>query len=431
MNNTELSKIIDAYAHFVPREFLSLLNREDITKLRLGDQTEMDMTILFSDIRNFTALSEDMQPQQTFNFLNSYLGKMEPIISAHHGIIDKFIGDAIMALFPRNADDALQSSIAMLTQLRLFNQENQPNGYPQIDIGIGLNTGLAMLGTIGGANRMEGTVISDAVNLASRLEGLNKTYGTHLLISEHTFYSLLDPARYEIRFIDRVAVKGKQQPQSVYEVFDADLPVVREGKQATLRCFEEGLAHYHYRHIPEAMERLQQCLDLNPDDRPAQVYLERCQHFIATGQHESTGEFDHELVLTRDCLTGVAEIDEQHQELFRRANHLMQAVTNRNSTTDVAELLEFLSSYVLLHFNAEEELMQSHHYPFLAAQRFQHEKLKGYFSKIRQELLDVTDEDRFYTVFRFQLLIVDWLVNHTMREDRHLGRYLRNINAAA
>jgi hemerythrin len=315
----------------------------------------------------------------------------------------------------------------MLGCLDQYNHEYTADSGKPVQIGIGLNTGLAMLGTVGGVERMETTVISDAVNFAARLEGLNKTYGTHLLISEHTLYSLQDPSRYLIRFIDRVTVKGKQQPQSVYEVFDADPPVLRAAKQSTLRIFEEGLAHFHYRQIPEAMVLLRRCLAENPDDRPAQVYLERCERFLATGFHESTGELSHDLVMTDDCLTGVEEIDQQHRELFQRANQLMRAVRGLDGQQNVAELLEFLSSYVVLHFEAEERLMREHDYPFIGIQRFQHEKLKEYFAKIRLELLQASDEDRFYTVFRFQLLIVDWLVNHTLFVDRHLGRFLRGV----
>lgn len=425
MSTSDLTHIIDAYGRFVPREFLHLLGKKDITRLRLGDHIEKSMTILFSDIRDFTALSESLSPQESFNFLNSYLSRMEPAITSHHGIIDKFIGDAIMALFPTGADDAVQSAIAMLGQLALYNDGREKAGYPPIRIGIGLNTGLAILGTIGGASRMESTVISDAVNLAARLEGMNKTYGTQLLLSEHTFYSLRDPDRYRIRFIDRVTVKGKQKPQSVYEVFDADQPPIRAGKETSRRRFEEALAHYHYCHIPEAMALLRKCLAENPADRPAQVYLERCERFLATGVHESTGELNNDLAWSDDYLVGVPEIDAQHEELFRRANHLMHAVNDSDRQKDVAELLDFLSSYVVLHFAAEEKLMQTHGYPFYPAQKFQHEKLKEYFAKIQGDLLMASEADRFYTVFRFQLLIVDWLINHTIREDKHLGKFLQ------
>lgn len=426
MNEKQLSRIIEAYAHFVPQAFLQLLNHEDITTLRLGDQIEQNMTVLFSDIRDFTAISEEMKPQQTFKFLNAYLGQMEPAISAHHGIIDKFIGDAIMAIFPVNADDAVQSGIEMLTRLKAYNRQS---GFPEISIGIGINTGLAMLGAIGGTTRMESTVISDAVNLASRLEGVNKIYGTQLLVSEHTFYALSDPSRYCIRFIDRVTVKGKIQPQSVYEVFDADNEQLRSRKLKNLRLFEEALAHYHYRHIEKAKELLLKYLAEVPDDRPALVYLERCDHFFKTGLHESTGELSNSLAWHEEYNIGVDEIDEQHRELFSRANQLLHTFDNNGDSRDIEALLEFLSSYVVQHFNAEEKLMEAHDYPFTANQKFQHEKLKEYFSKIKNELINGSEEDRFYTVFRFQLLVVDWLANHTSREDRHLGRFLRSIQA--
>src|SRR4030042_2883471 len=157
------SKLKRAYDRFVPQQFFKLLGIEDITKVKWGDQVERTMTILFSDIRNFTSLSESMSPQQNFDFINSYLSQMEPVISQNGGMIDKYVGDAIMVLFPNGADDALNGSIAMLRMLESYNQERSKAGYSSIRIGIGLNTGLLMLGTVGGKNRMQGTVISDAV----------------------------------------------------------------------------------------------------------------------------------------------------------------------------------------------------------------------------------------------------------------------------
>ncbi len=181
----QLEKYNKAYERFVPHELLSLLGKKNITEITLGDQIEKEMTVLFSDIRDFTSLSEKMTPQENFDFINTYLGIMEPITRQYNGIIDKYIGDAIMALFPNNVDDAVQGAIAMLEKLVEFNQMPQDAGFQKIRIGIGLHTGKLMLGTIGGQARMDGTVISDAVNLASRIEGLTKIYGTPLLISEH------------------------------------------------------------------------------------------------------------------------------------------------------------------------------------------------------------------------------------------------------
>lgn len=159
----------EAFSRFVPREFLSLLNKKNVVDVQLGDQIEKEMTVLFSDIRGFTSLSEKMTPQENFNFINAYLSQMAPIIAQHHGFIDKYIGDAIMALFPTDAEEALNASIAMLKTLTTYNKILQKNNLAPINIGIGLNTGRLMLGTVGGKNRMDGTVISDAVNLASRI----------------------------------------------------------------------------------------------------------------------------------------------------------------------------------------------------------------------------------------------------------------------
>ena len=193
-----------AYERFVPQEFLSLLDKESILDVRLGDHVQKHMSILFSDIRSFTLLSEQMTPEENFRFANTYLNKMGPLVREHHGFIDKFIGDAIMALFNGTADDAVQAAIAMFRMLSQYNEEREQMGAPRIEIGIGINTGMMILGVLGEHGRMDGTVISNTVNLASRLEGLTKLYKTSLLISEHTLQHLKDPTQYEIRFLDRV-----------------------------------------------------------------------------------------------------------------------------------------------------------------------------------------------------------------------------------
>ncbi|MEM7018537.1 MAG: adenylate/guanylate cyclase domain-containing protein, partial [Pseudomonadota bacterium] len=215
----QLHNTNQGYARFVPHEFLQFLNKDSVVDVELGDHVQKEMTILFSDIRGFTSLSETMTPDENFRFINSYLSRMEPVIAGHSGFIDKYIGDAIMALFPTSADEAVRGSIDMLHSLSDYNEGRERAGYPLIKIGIGLNTGPLMLGTVGGKNRMDGTVISDAVNLASRVEGLTKTYGTALLITEWTYQRLYDVSQYQTRVIDRVRVKGKTEPVTVYEIF--------------------------------------------------------------------------------------------------------------------------------------------------------------------------------------------------------------------
>jgi len=274
---TELIQLNVAYSRFVPRQFLQLLNKESIIDVQLGDQVQQEMSVLFSDIRDFTTLSETMTPSENFKFINAYLSRMEPAIQENNGFIDKYIGDAIMALFSGSADDAVKAGIAMLQRLAEFNTNRGRLGRPHIKIGIGINTGSMMLGTVGGHSRMDGTAISDAVNLASRLEGLTKNYGVALLISEKTFLALNNPADYAIRRIDRVKVKGKSEQVIVYEVFDADAPEVKEGKLFTAAVFKQAIVLYNSGNLSEAAQLFSHCLHLNPGDKVAKIYLERCQ----------------------------------------------------------------------------------------------------------------------------------------------------------
>jgi class 3 adenylate cyclase/HAMP domain-containing protein len=202
---------------FVPHAFLEVLGKPSIVDVELGDNVRREMTILFSDIRNFTTLSEAMTPDENFDFINHYLESMGPVIRAHGGFIDKYIGDAIMALFD-DPDSALQAALTMVETLARYNERQQALGLAPVKIGIGLNTGSLMLGTIGEQNRMDGTVISDAVNLASRIESLTKVYKAAILISQFTYDRLADSARYDIRAVDTVAIKGKSQPVPIYQV---------------------------------------------------------------------------------------------------------------------------------------------------------------------------------------------------------------------
>ena len=272
------SKLTEAAKRFVPNEFVSLLSRDSLSDVQLGDSVEKEMSILFSDIRDFTALSEGMTPQENFKFINAYLSRMEPAIIGNHGFIDKYIGDAIMALFGNNAVDAVKAGISMLHGLDDYNQYRINAGYVPIKIGIGINTGSLMLGTVGATNRMDSTVIGDAVNLAARVESLTKSYGVSMLITQNTFLKLIDdPSYYAIRNIGRVRVKGKSDLVTIYEVFEADTPEVKEGKLATLPLFIEALFKYSSSKHQEAAQLFAECLQKNPLDQVARNYLERCQ----------------------------------------------------------------------------------------------------------------------------------------------------------
>jgi class 3 adenylate cyclase len=276
----ELTK---AYSRFVPREILHFLNKQSIIDVQLGDQIQQDMTVLFSDIRSFTHLSEQMTPQENFNFINAYLRRVSPIIRKYNGFIDKYMGDAIMALFPSQPNDAMQAAIAMQQTVAQYNIERANSGYSAISIGIGLHTGRVMLGTIGEEARMEGTVISDAVNLAARLEGLSKIYGAPIIISGDLIFNLDNPAHYKFRFLDKVKVKGKEEAVSIFEILEGQPEEVVALKLQAQDNFERGLLHYHSQEFAEARERFQAALAINPNDMAIQLYLRRVEHYISYG----------------------------------------------------------------------------------------------------------------------------------------------------
>ena len=279
----QLQSALEAFSRFVPQEFLRALGKTRIVDVKLGDQVQLDMAILFSDIRSFTALSENMSPEQNFAFLNSYLSRMNPFIWENGGFIDKYIGDAIMALFPKGSGSALSAAIGMLSHLPLYNQQRKGFGYDPLRIGIGIHAGSVMLGVIGHERFMQGTVISDAVNLASRLQDLTKLYDASLLVSNHVLFDLEDPNRYNYRFMDKVKLKGKEEAVSVYEVFDGDPADLKKRKMASREEFEKGVYDFHAGRYQEALSRFQGIL--NPDiiDRPLEIHTRRCIQALKLG----------------------------------------------------------------------------------------------------------------------------------------------------
>lgn len=407
---------------FVPPSLASFAPSADLEAVPLGMHREQSMTVLFSDIRGFTTLSESMAPAECFDFINAYLGAMEPHIANNGGLVDKYIGDAILALFPQGVDSAVQAGIGMLSELRAFNARRR--GTP-IQIGIGLNTGIVAFGTIGGGTHVETTVLGDAVNLSSRLESATKFYGTPLIIGERTLYSLLDPTRYAIRFLDRVRVKGKHHPESLYEVFEADPPEQRAGKLATRQLYEEALAYYHLRETRRAIPLLHQCLEAVPDDTPARIYLERCTRHLATGEHEGSGELEGILEWGDKYKLDVADMDEQHEELLRQINRLGEDV-RRGDTGSRDEVLRFLAEYALDHFACESRLMRAAGYPLRGQHEHEHAVFVRYFHELKREIQ--AGRDPLYLVFRIQLFLVDWFVSHTSRTDRHLAQFLQGLD---
>jgi two-component system sensor histidine kinase ChiS len=285
-----LAKVNTSYARFVPYEILHFLGKESIVDVKLGDQVEGDMSVLFADIRSFTSLSEKMTPKESFDFINDLLGEVGPVIRKCNGFIDKYIGDAIMAIFPERADDAVRAAISIRKQLAYHNARRAKRQQIPIEVGIGIHTGKLMLGTIGEAERMEGTVISDAVNTAARLEGLTKRYGVNIIISGDTLSRLTNPNGYHHRILDRVKVKGRYQPISLYGIFDGDPPEQMDLRKQTQPEFEEGWSNYYAQSFSEAHQHFHSVLEQDPHDKAAQLYLERSTRFM---EQEGPIEWDH------------------------------------------------------------------------------------------------------------------------------------------
>lgn len=279
----EAQKQLNMFRKFVPQEFLQSLNKEHWLDVELGDHVEYDMTVLFTDIRSFTSLSEKMSIEENFGFINSYLHYVYPPIRQHGGFVDKFIGDAIMALFYQ-PNDAIQAGIAMHKALSEYNIERIQQSLLPINIGIGLHRGKLMLGVIGVEQRMQGTVISDAVNLASRLESLTKLYGTALLVSQDVLKN--DGHLYSTRFLGKVKVVGKSQEIEIFEILAAESDDILEKKTACKPIFEEGLKLYFEKRFPEASVQFAQGLKVYPDDKAAKLYLKNCALYMINGVPE-------------------------------------------------------------------------------------------------------------------------------------------------
>ena len=275
-----LHKINSSYARFVPKEFLETLGKESIIDVKLGDQIQDEMTIVFSDIRSFTSISEKMTPKENFDFLNNYLSAVIPSIRKHNGFIDKYIGDAFMAIFPKKAVDALSASINVMEVLHKYNSKRISENQFPVNIGIGIHTGVSMLGTIGDETRIDGTVISDAVNFASRLEGLTKVYGASILISETTMENIENMDNYNYRFLGKVQVKGKNKAAGIYEIFDGDVEKQKELKEKTKIDFINALKAYFSKDFATAVVLFKQVLKRNPDDKAANLYLKNSANFV-------------------------------------------------------------------------------------------------------------------------------------------------------
>ena len=281
-----LQEMNQASSRFVPKEYLSFLNKKSIIDITLGDHVTGEMTVMFSDLRGFTTISETMTPEENFAFINSYLGRVSPVVRQHNGFIIKYLGDGIHAIFPNSPDDGVRASIETLEQVNTYNEHRRLKDWQPIAVGIGINTGFMMVGMVGEEDRMQGDALSDDVNLTARLEGLTKFYGISLIISRSTHERLANPDRYNIRYLDKVQVMGRANALDLYEVYDADMPEMRELKQETQAEYEEALRLYYDLEFEGAQAKLFNILQRNPRDKVAWHHLVNATKLADSGAQE-------------------------------------------------------------------------------------------------------------------------------------------------
>jgi adenylate cyclase len=251
-------------------------------RLKLGGE-KRTITILFSDLAGFTTISEQMEPERLITLLNRYLNEMVEIVKAERGLKDKFIGDAVMALFgtpqelPDHALRACRAALEMQRRLELLNAQWQSEQLPRLSMRIGINTGSPVVGNIGGADQFDYTALGDDVNLAARLEPACKEYGVEILISESTLRMAGDSVR--VRFVDLLAVYGRVQPVRIYELVSLGGEGLPAARAELLSLYEMGMAAYERRDWGLALQYFSAAAELDPLDRPSGIYLARCEEF--------------------------------------------------------------------------------------------------------------------------------------------------------
>jgi len=285
----EKRRVRGAFQQYLSPEVIRrLLENPDLVKPR-----KTEITVMFTDVRGFTTISEKLDAQELALLLNEYLTDMTRIVFHHNGTLDKYIGDAVMAFWgapfeePGHATRGCHAALEMIARLKEMQKKWKSEGRPVLDIGVGLTTGMASVGNMGSALRYGYTALGDTVNLSARLEGLNKEYGSHILLSETTYVEVEDPLLI-FRELDLIRVKGKLQPVTLYELLgsrgtqEGDAP----GLEDHLELFAVGRACYQKRRWQDAQIVFEQILERWPDDGPARMYVNRCREYHVAGPEQ-------------------------------------------------------------------------------------------------------------------------------------------------
>ena len=276
-------RIHEVTKKFVPNEFIRSLGKETLTDVRLGDQVEKIVTVLFTDIRDFTTLSEKMTPEENFKFISSFNARLGPVIRSNNGFINQYLGDSIMAIFPENPEDALRAAVGMQKEVHELNKERKELGLHPIKAGIGMHTGSLIMGITGDEFRLDAATISDTVNTAARIESLTKYYKSPLLLSDHTLQYLHDHTNFHFRHLGSVKLKGKHNLLSIIECINGFDELQFERKLQTLSHFNDAMNSYHDQQFENALQLFQTILAIDPDDLTAHYFLNNTKKYLREG----------------------------------------------------------------------------------------------------------------------------------------------------
>lgn len=280
-------RIHEVMKKFVPNEFIRSLGKETLTDVKLGDQVEKIVTVLFTDIRDFTSLSEKMTPEENFKFVSSFNAQLGPIIRANNGFINQYLGDSIMALFPGDPEDALKAAVAMQIAVYELNHHRQSKGLPVIKAGIGMHTGPLIMGITGDEFRMDAATISDTVNTAARIESLTKYYRSPLLLSGETLRQITHPQKYHLRHLGKVQLKGKYNLLSIVECINGNAAEDQQKKIKTLSYFNEAMNYYLDQRFENAVQLFQHIITTDPEDHTANFFMENALKYLSNGVPEN------------------------------------------------------------------------------------------------------------------------------------------------
>lgn len=277
----------DIYFKYVPVQFMELLGKDDIMEVNLGDALSLDVTILFFDIRKFSLNSEMMTAKENFSFINKVSGLAGPIIRSYNGFIDKYIGDAVMALFT-DAYSAVAAGVELYRTLVVNDETNVKIGDDHINIGIGIHSGMSMLGIIGEKERLSNTVISENVNLSSRLESLTKQFDAGMIISKDTLDRMeKNSDRFTKRFLGMIQVAGVNEIKALFEVLDCLDEKRRTKRTETKDMFESGVRKFHLGNLEESLECFRKVREADPTDKVVGTYMDYISEKIQTGNTDS------------------------------------------------------------------------------------------------------------------------------------------------